>query len=672
MPGDDSISAAERRLMWRPSPERVRASHLLRFARAVEAAGHRWGGQLESEPMAAMHDWSIREPSAFWEAVWTYCDIRASRPATAVVDDASRMPGATWFADARLNFAENLLADRHPGARRPEAIVAWNEDGPTGSLTWDELGERVGSFAEGLRSVGVEPGDRVAGVLPNIPEAVIAMLATSSLGAIWSSCSPDFGVEGVLDRFAQIEPRVLVCARGALWNGAWIDSSDRLSAVVARLPSVVAIVVANYGEADAADLMRVRGAVTWDDFATSPRAQPLDFAQLPFDHPLYVLYSSGTTGRPKCIVHGQGGTLIQHLKEQMLHADLKPGDALFYYTTCGWMMWNWMVSSLAVGATIVLYDGSPFEASPERMWDVVDAERVNVFGTGARYLALAEKRGLSPRHSHDLSSLRTILSTGSPLLPQSYDWVYEHVKSDVHLASIAGGTDLVACFVLGDPTRPVYRGEIQTAALGMSVEVWDRESTELPPGQTGELVCVQAFPSVPVRFWDDPDGARLRAAYFEHTARPAWRHGDWIEKTEHGGFIIHGRSDATLNPGGTRIGTAEIYRQVERLDEIIESVVVGQRWEGDERIVLFVVIRSGGDLDEALKARIKKEIRVHSSPRHVPKVIVAVPAIPRTLSGKVSEIAVRRTIHGLPVENADALANPEALEHFRDREELLR
>ncbi len=660
--------------MWSPSPERVRATNLVRFVKQVAAhLGDRWGVAMGSDPMAALHEWSIREPSTFWSEVWDFCDVRSSEPATEVVDDPTRMPGARWFSGSRLNFAENLLADRHVAERRPEAIVAWNEDGPASSVTWEDLKDRVAHLAAGLRRAGVAPGDRVAGFLPNIPEAVIAMLATSSLGAVWSSSSPDFGVDGVLDRFSQIEPKVLICARGTMWNGSWLDSLERVRAIAERLPSVAVVVVADYGEeAGSTDLGSIRHAVPWNEFASpsdTPTPTPT-FVQLPFDHPLYVLYSSGTTGIPKCIVHGQGGTLIQHVKEQVLHCDLRPGDTLFYYTTCGWMMWNWMVSSLASGVTIVLYDGSPFQATPERMWDVVDAERVDVFGTSAKYLALAKKRGLRPSESHDLSSLRTILSTGSPLLPQSFDWVYGSVKTDVHLASIAGGTDLVACFVGGNPAASVYRGEIQTAALGMAVEVWDAEAVELPPAQKGELVCTRAFPSVPVRFWNDPGGARFRAAYFEHTVRPAWRHGDWIERTEHGGFVIHGRSDATLNPGGVRIGTAEIYRQVERLDEVVESVVVGQQWEGDERIVLFVVLRDGVELDDDLRARIRTEISSNSSPRHVPKVVLSVPAIPRTISGKVSEIAVRRAVHGLTVENADALANPESLAHFQDLAEL--
>ena len=657
--------------MWRPSAGRVRSTNLARFAARVADRASLSPGSLEGSSMPALHAWSVRDPAAFWAAVWDFVGVQASQPPVEVIDDPSRMPGARWFPEARLNFAENLLADRHSGKRRPEAIVAWNEEGRIEAVTWEALGTRVARFAEGLRDAGVGTGDRVAGFLPNIPEAVVAMLATSSLGAMWSSCSPDFGIEGVLDRFGQIEPKVLVCSRGARWNGAWRDSLERVRAIGERLPSLAAIVVADYGAARAAsDLASIPRAVSWRDFAAASTVPELRFERLPFDHPLYVLYSSGTTGMPKCIVHGQGGTLIQHLKELVLHCDLKPGDAICYYTTCGWMMWNWMVTSLGVGATVVLFDGSPFRSSPERMWDLVDAEGINVFGTSARYLAEAEKRGLSPGESHDLSSLRTILSTGSPLMPASFDWVYGRVKPDIHLASIAGGTDLVSCFVLGDPCGPVRRGEIQTAGLGMAVEVWSEKGTPLPPGEKGELVCTQAFPSMPVRFWDDPDGAGYRAAYFESTVGPAWRHGDWIERTSRGGFVIHGRSDATLNPGGVRIGTAEIYRRVDRLDEVVESVAVGQRTDGDERVVLFVVLRAGLELDEALRLRIEEEIRAHCSPRHVPEVILSVPDIPRTISGKISEIAVRRTLHGEPLDNVDALANPEALEHFRDLREL--
>jgi acetoacetyl-CoA synthetase len=613
--------------------------------------------------VADLHAWSVAEPEAFWREVWSFCGVVASAPPTRVVDDPRRMPGARWFEGARLNYAENLLG-RRPGARR-EALIAYDERGPVDLLSWQDLSERVAGFAAALERTGVGEGDRVAGILPNIPEAVVAMLATSSIGAVWSSCSPDFGIESAVDRFGQIAPKVLVCARGALWEGVWRDGLARAGAIAARLPSVLAVVVADYGsEAGNGHVGATPSAVNWNDFVGPAHDVGPAFRQLPFDHPLYILYSSGTTGPPKCMVHGQGGTLLQHLKELSLHCDVKAGDALCYYTTCGWMMWNWMASALATGATLVLYDGSQFHPDPGRMWDWVADAGVTHFGTSAKYLALAEKRGLRPAEGRDLTKLRTILSTGSPLLPSSFDWVYERVASDVHLASISGGTDLISCFVLGDPTAPVRRGEIQCAGLGMRVEVWDEQGREVPPGRTGELVCTLAFPSMPVGFWGDHDGSVYRSTYFERFERRAWRHGDWIEQSKHGGYVIHGRSDATLNPGGVRIGTAEIYRLVQRLEDVVESVAVGQAWKGNERIVLFVVLREGATLDHGLLAEIREAIRDGATPRHVPAVIEAVRELPRTRSGKVSELAVRRAIHGLPVGNEDALANPEALTSF--------
>jgi acetoacetyl-CoA synthetase len=663
---------SDRTVLWRPTREAIERANLTRFRERIVDHGGGGAAATSAGVAGGLHAWSVTHPEAFWSEVWEFCGVVASASPARVVDDATKMPGARWFEGTRLNFAENLLTHRppHPAVDRgKDAIVCWNETGRTESITWDDLRERVSCFAAALRRLGVEPGDRVAGFLPNIVEAVIAMLASSSLGAIWSSCSPDFGTDGVADRFGPIEPKVLVAARGALWAGRWTDCLTRTREIAARLPSLQAVVLTDYGaaagEAGATDIV-IPKAIAWDDFLDTGDGARLTFAQRPFDHPLYVLYSSGTTGPPKGIVHGQGGTLLQHLKELVLHSDVRPGDRLLYHTTTGWMMWNWMVSALGAGATVVLYDGSPLHPSPERMWDIAEAERLTHFGTGARYLAVAEKRDVRPAETHDLSSLRTILSTGSPLAPQSFDWVYGRVKGDVHLASISGGTDIVSCFVLGDPTAPVYRGEIQTAGLGMRVEVWDDAGRELPVGRKGELVCTRAFPSMPVGFWNDPEGSRYRAAYFEHFDRPVWRHGDWIERTAHGGFVIHGRSDATLNPGGVRIGTAEIYRQIERFGEIADCVVVGQRWEGDERIVLFVVMKDGVALDDALRARIRTAIRERVSPRHAPALVLSVPEVPRTVSGKVSEIAVRRVIHGEPVQNADALANPDALGHFRD------
>ncbi len=657
------VSESDHWPLWHPSTERIAGTNLTRFLQQVES---RLSQSPETSPMASLHRWSVEEPTAFWSEVWDFNRIHVSKQPTEVIDDPSLMPGASWFSGSRLNYAENLLVDRNPRARRSTAIVSWNENGRYDSLSWEQLRDEVKLFAAALRQAGVSEGDRVAGFLPNIPEAVVAMLATSSVGALWSSCSPDFGVEGVMERFGQFEPKVLVCARGALWNGVWVNALNRVASIAEQLPSLSVVVVADYGSEASGHVDNIPHARTWSDFVSPFKELDPVFAQLPFDHPLYILYSSGTTGKPKGIVHGQGGTLIQHLKELALHTDVRAGDAVFYYTTCGWMMWNWVVSTLALDATLVLFDGSPFHATETRMWDLIDKEELTVFGTSAKYLAMAEKRGLTPKQTHDLGSLRTILSTGSVLLPESFDWVYSKVKDDVHLASISGGADLVSCLVLGDPLSPVYRGEIQTAGLGMRVEVWNPDGTPLLSGEKGELVCTQAFPSMPVCFWNDADGSKYRAAYFEHTARPAWRHGDWIERTENGGFIIHGRSDTTLNPGGVRIGTAEIYRPVERLEAVLESVAVGQEWEGGERIILFVVLRDQIELDSEMEQQIRSEIREHCSPRHIPALILSVSAIPRTISGKKSEVTVRRLIHNLPLENVDALANPEALDHFRD------
>jgi acetoacetyl-CoA synthetase len=493
------------------------------------------------------------------------------------------------------------------------------------------------------------------------------MLATASLGAIWSSCSPDFGANGVLDRFGQIRPRVLFCADGYRYAGKEIDSLARVREVRERIPGIERVVVVGYLR-DRPATGGLRGAVTWDEFVGRRPAAPPRFARLPFDHPLYIMYSSGTTGLPKCMLHGAGGTLLQHLKELVLHTDLTPDDRIFYFTTCGWMMWNWMVSSLAVGATVVLYDGAPL-APPRILWDMAEAEGITVFGTSAKYLALAEKEGLEPGRTHDLSRLRAVLSTGSPLASHSFDYVYGRIKRDVHLASVSGGTDIISCFALGNPTGPVWRGELQTRGLGMAVEIFDPAGRPVR-GQAGELVCTRPFPSMPVAFWDDPDGAKYRAAYFDFFPG-VWRHGDWAELTAHDGLVIHGRSDATLNPGGVRIGTAEIYRQVEQLPEIVESLVVGQDWEGDVRIVLFVRLRDGLTLDDGLCNRLRRRIREHASPHHVPKKIIQVSDIPRTISGKITELAVRDVIHGREVKNRDALANPDALDLYRGLHELM-
>jgi acetoacetyl-CoA synthetase len=604
-----------------------------------------------------LHAWSVEHSEDFWNLLWDFCEVKGKKGGRTLVD-GERMPGAKWFADAELNFAENLLR-RREGA---DAIVFWGEDRVRRKLSHRNLYDLVSRMAQALADAGVKKGDRVAGYLPNLPEATAALLATASLGAIWSSCSPDFGVQGVLDRFGQIEPKVLFCADGYLYAGKEFDCQDKVEAVLARLPSVEECVVIDY-------LGRPASAGTsLYDFLEPFDAQEIRFEQVEFNHPLYILYSSGTTGVPKCIVHGTGGTLLQHLKEHRLHSDVRPGDRLFYFTTLGWMMWNWLVSGLASGATLLLYDGSPFVERGRTLFDFAEAAGMTHFGTSAKFIDAIAKVGLRPRDTHRLESLRAVLSTGSPLLPEGFDYIYKDVKSDVCLSSISGGTDIVSCFVLGNPVGPVWRGEIQAKGLGMAVEVFDDQGRSLR-GEKGELVCTRPFPSMPVAFWNDPDGAKYRAAYFERYPN-VWRHGDWCEITEHGGIVIYGRSDAVLNPGGVRIGTAEIYRQVEQLGEVVESLVIGQQWQGDVRVVLFVKLQEGMSLEDPLVAKIKQQIRQNTTPRHVPAKIVQVSDIPRTKSGKIVELAVREVVHGRDVKNLEALANPGALEYFRNRPEL--
>jgi acetoacetyl-CoA synthetase len=627
-----------------------------------------WVGR-ERAPSVTDYDtlyrWSLERPEAFWTAVWDFGQVRARQRGARVTENWPAMPGTRWFPDARLNFAENLLRRRDDGI----AIEFAGEGGARRSMTWRELHDEVERVAASLRALGIRPGDRVAAWLPNLPETVVAMLASASVGAIFSSCSPDFGVRGVLDRFGQIEPRVLFAAAAYRYNGKTHDCLERLGRMLSELPTVERAVVTPF----AADDMDLSGlgerARSWDDFAVAD-PEPLRFEPLPFDHPLYILYSSGTTGVPKCIVHGAGGTLLQHLKELQLHTDVRRDDRLFYFTTCGWMMWNWLVSGLAAEATIVLYDGSPFHPDGTVLWDLVDVVGITQLGTSAKWIAACDKAGIRPRETHDLGSLRAVLSTGSPLLPESFDWVYREVKPDLQLSSISGGTDIVSCFALGNPLLPVHRGELQCRGLGMAVEIRNDDG-EVVENETGELTCSKPFPSMPVKFWNDPDGRRYREAYFEKFPG-VWSHGDYARLTEHGGVVIYGRSDATLNPGGVRIGTAEIYRQVEKLDEVLESLCVGQEWEGDVRVVLFVVLRAGADLDETLARRIRSQVRENTTPRHVPARIVAVPELPRTVSGKITELAVRDVIHGRAVKNTSALANPDALAHFRDLPELMR
>jgi acetoacetyl-CoA synthetase len=663
---------------WTPDPARRATSHLARFIAALRARGVALPDASEPGAFAALHAWTIAHPEEFWPAVWHEGDVVADVASDGTAWESAgvgldRMAppdpqvGPRWFPGARLNFAENLLRLDGPGT----AIVSWDERGPIGELSWSALREQVARATAGLAALGVGPGDRVAGWLPNIAEAVVAMLATTALGAIWTSCSPDFGVEGIVDRFGQTRPTVLLFCDAYGYGGKVHDCTGKALELLPRLPTVRHAVMISYrGNGVLPDDPRV---MHWQALLGAGPTPAQHFARLPFDHPIYILYSSGTTGLPKCMVHGAGGTLLQHLKEHRLHGDLRAGERLFYFTTCGWMMWNWLVSGLAVGATVVLYDGAPMPtAEPDILWRLAAETGVHCFGTSAKYLALAEKAGMTPARQHDLTALRVVYSTGSPLAAESFDWVVREV-GPVQVASISGGTDIVSCFVLGNPLTPVYRGEIQGPGLGMAVEVFDEAGTPAACGAAGELVCTRPFPSMPVAFWHDADGALYRAAYFNDYPG-VWRHGDWITRSPHGGFTITGRSDATLNPGGVRIGTAEIYRQVEAVPEVLESLVIGQRIpgsaDGDVRVVLFVRLVEGVELSEALKDRLRGQIRRGASPHHVPRVIVAVRDIPRTRSGKISELAVRDVVEGRPVVNLGALANPDALAEFRGRPEL--
>lgn len=642
--------------LWTPSEARVAASNLTRFAQSLPAAEG-----VAASDYDALHRWSVTHPDRFWQAVWDFCGLRATKPADAVLTGEA-MFGTRWFVGAELNFADNLLRFRDDR----EAVVSVSESGQRQSLTYRELYTQVAKLAHTLRSWGVQRGDRVAAYTANRPEAIITMLAAASIGAIYSSCSPDFGFNGVMDRFGQIAPKVLVTVSGVFYNGKAFDCRERIENVLAGIDSIERVIV--YATDDSEPSTEgLRNAVSWTQ-ALDNDASELVCEPLPFDHPLYILYSSGTTGVPKCIVHGAGGTLIQHAKEHILHADLSRDDTLFYFTTCGWMMWNWLVGGLFVGARIVLYDGSPGYPDLGVLWTMAEQERITAFGTSPKFLSSVENAGIVPREQYDLSALRTVFSTGAPLSIENFRWVYDCVSPDVQLASISGGTDIVSCFMLGSPWDPVYPGEIQKRGLGMAVEAWD-EMGHPVVGEKGELVCVKPFPCMPVGFYNDPEGARYRAAYFEHFPG-VWRHGDFVEITEHGGVIVYGRSDATLNPGGVRIGTAEIDRQVEAMDEVIDSIVIGQPYEDDVRVVLFVVLRDGVTLSDELIARIKRQIRTNTTPRHVPSIVAQVSDIPRTLSGKKVELAVTRTVMGEEVKNRDALANPEALDAFRDHPAL--
>jgi acetoacetyl-CoA synthetase len=610
-----------------------------------------------------LYQWSIDHIPEFWAGMWKFASVIFSSPYTQVVDDLSKMPGSRWFSGARLNFAENLLRYRDG-----QTALIFNGEGQKSiKMTYAQLYDEVARVSASLRNLGIKPGDRVVGFMPNMPHAIIAMLSAVSLGAVWSSCSPDFGIKGVLDRFGQIKPKVLFTANGYWFKGKSLDSLERISNILKELPSIQKVVVIPYTE-EKPDISNVPNSIYYEDFKSAKNGLSVKFEQLPFEHPLYIMYSSGTTGLPKCMVQSAGGILIHHMKELMLHTDLKRTDTIFYFTTCGWMMWNWLTSSLSVGATLVLYDGNPFHPHAGALWEMAQNEKITIFGTSAGYLAALQNSGVKPGEAYDLSSLRTILSTGSPLSIEGFEFVYRDIKSDLQLASISGGTDLNGCFALGNPMGPVYAGELQCRGLAMKVESFNDEGKPVISRQ-GELVCTKPFPSMPIYFWDDSNGRKYHSAYFDVYPN-IWRHGDYITVNERGGVVIYGRSDATLNPGGVRIGTAEIYRQVEQLPEIEDSIVVGQNWNNDVRVILFVKLAQGYELNEALKKKIKDTIRTNASPRHVPAKILQVPDVPYTLNMKKVELAVRKVIHNQPVLNKDALRNPEVLDYYADLVEL--
>jgi acetoacetyl-CoA synthetase len=653
---------SEPKLLWQPSAEEIEQALVTQFARQV-VRKHK----LDLNTYPDFHRWTVEHPETFWSEVWDFCGVVASRKGATVLVDGEKMPGARWFPEARLNVAENLLRRGDRG----DAFVLWDERGPSRRISYSDLTSEVSRAAQALVALGLRAGDRAAAFIPNVPEAGMLATAAISQGIVWSSCSPDFGVEGVLERFGQIEPKVLFCADGYRYNGQAHDSLERVAQIAAQLPSVRKVVVVPHLDPDV-DVSDVPKAVRLDEWLRRYTPGDIAYAQLPFNHPLFILFTSGTTGKPKCIVHGAGGTLLQALKLYKLHADIRPGERYFYFCTTNWVVWNLLFCALAAEASVMLYDGSPFAKNGRILLDYAEKERITHFGTSPKFLDTLAKRGMKPRETHDLSSLRVLLSTGSPLAPEGYDYVYSAIKPDVRLSSISGGTDIMGAFADASPVLPVYRGEMQCRSLGMAVEVWDPEGRPIV-GAKGELVCTRPFPSMPLGFWNDKGDERYHAAYFARYPG-VWCHGDWSELTERGGMIIYGRSDATLNPGGVRIGTAEIYRVVESIDEVEESVAIGQMWPPgnptDSRVVLFVKLRQSQELDDALEERIRHEIRRKASPRHVPARIVQVADIPRTKNGKVVELAVKAVVHGMPVPNTDALANPEALELFRDVAEL--
>ena len=640
--------------MWEPSRDRIEQSHAAAFIRQIN--------DTSSESLKDFHqlyEYSIENPIQFWNHAFSFCDIIHEGSLDPCVLEGEHLLDTRWFPNVRLNYAENLL--RADGEKM--AIIFRGEEKFQKSLQYSDLYNAVRRVRSALKAQGVSKGDRVAGFLPNMPEALIAMLATSSLGAIWSSASPDFGVEGVLDRFGQIEPDVLFCANGYYYKGKTFDSLEKVREIQNGLATLKKTIVVPYVAMD--EQQPLENSLCYEHIMHDAAFdEAMAYERVPFSHPLFIMFSSGTTGKPKCIVHSVGGTLLEHKKELLLHTNLKDEDTIFYATTCGWMMWNWLASALSCNATLFLYDGFPMAREGSILFDFVDEHNISIFGTSAGYLSAVSKQGLQPQTSHSLKTLHTILSTGSPLLPEQFDYVYQDIKEDVCLSSIAGGTDIIGCFALGCPMLPVYRGELQTRSLGYAVEVLNDEGKPIQ-GQKGELVCTLPFPSMPVAFWNDPEKKRYFDAYFA-VYDNIWRHGDYVELTDHDGLIFYGRSDAVLNPGGVRIGTAEIYRQLEAIDEIQQGVVIGQQWQGDERIVLFVQLKEGVTLDESLEQKIKQEIREQATPRHVPKKIIAVADIPVTRSGKISELAIKKIIHGESVKNAEALKNPESLELFKD------
>jgi acetoacetyl-CoA synthetase len=646
------------RPLWEPSKERIKKTNMYRFMQVINEKFGKHFDEYDS-----LYEWSVQNIPEFWASLWEFADIKASRSYDEVIDDVTKMPGAKWFSGAKLNFAENLLRFRDDHM----ALVFKGEGRDATRVTYAELYDAVARLATSLKEMGILPGDRIVGFMPNMPETIIAMLAATSLGAAWSSCSPDFGIKGVLDRFGQIKPRVIFTANGYSFKGREFDSLGRISDILKQLPSIEKVVVVPYTQHDP-DISSVPNAVLYEDFRSSQSGLRIEFRQLPFDHPLYIMYSSGTTGLPKCMVQSAGGILIHHMKELLLHTDLKREDVIFYFTTCGWMMWNWLTSSLSTGATLVLFDGNPFHPDAGALWKMAQDEKITVFGTSAGYIAALQNAGVKPGKEYDLTPLRAVLSTGSPLSIEGFEYVYGEVKDDLQLASISGGTDLNGCFALGNPMGAVYAGELQCRGLAMKVEAFNEQGKPVTNKQ-GELVCTAPFPSMPIYFWDDPDNEKYHAAYFDVYPN-VWRHGDFIEINDRGGVVIYGRSDATLNPGGVRIGTAEIYRQVEQLEEIEDSLVVGQSWKNDVRVILFVKMAEGYALTDDVKSKIRATVRSNASPRHVPAKILPAPDIPYTLNMKKVELAVKKVIHGQPVLNKDALRNPEVLDYFLDLKEL--